>query len=56
MVQQVGDSFPGLTARRYARDCAEIYLTFPEAARYLRIGAKARCSSTRGRRSIRPRR
>ncbi len=40
MVQQVGDSFPGLTARRYARDCLEIYLTFPEAARYLRARAK----------------
>ncbi|MGH7669315.1 MAG: UDP-N-acetylglucosamine--N-acetylmuramyl-(pentapeptide) pyrophosphoryl-undecaprenol N-acetylglucosamine transferase [Gemmatimonadaceae bacterium] len=36
MAQQVGDSVPGLTARRYARDCAEIYLTFPEAARFLR--------------------
>jgi UDP-N-acetylglucosamine--N-acetylmuramyl-(pentapeptide) pyrophosphoryl-undecaprenol N-acetylglucosamine transferase len=36
IVQQVGDSFPGLTARRYARFCKEIYLTFPEAARYLR--------------------
>ncbi|OYV64175.1 MAG: hypothetical protein B7Z72_13590 [Gemmatimonadetes bacterium 21-71-4] len=36
IVQQVGDSFPGLTARRYSRDCAEIYLTFPEAARFLR--------------------
>ncbi|HEX8724750.1 MAG TPA: UDP-N-acetylglucosamine--N-acetylmuramyl-(pentapeptide) pyrophosphoryl-undecaprenol N-acetylglucosamine transferase [Gemmatimonadaceae bacterium] len=41
MVQQVGDSFPGLTARRYARDCEEIYLTFPEAARYLRVRSKA---------------
>ncbi len=36
LVQQVGDSFPGLTARRYARDCVEIYLAFPEAARFLR--------------------
>ena len=37
IVQQVGDSFPGLTARRYSRDCAEIYVTFPEAARFLRV-------------------
>ncbi len=40
IVEQVGDSFPGLTARRYARDCVEIYLTFPEAARYLRVRSK----------------
>ncbi|HEY5218731.1 MAG TPA: glycosyltransferase, partial [Gemmatimonadaceae bacterium] len=37
IVQQVGDSYPGITARRYARDCVEIYLTFPEAGRYLRV-------------------
>ncbi len=41
IVQQVGDSFPGITARRYARDCVEIYLTFPEAARYLRVRSKS---------------
>jgi UDP-N-acetylglucosamine--N-acetylmuramyl-(pentapeptide) pyrophosphoryl-undecaprenol N-acetylglucosamine transferase len=46
IVQQVGDSFPGLTARRYARDCAEIYLTFPEAARYLRVRDKSRLIDT----------
>jgi UDP-N-acetylglucosamine--N-acetylmuramyl-(pentapeptide) pyrophosphoryl-undecaprenol N-acetylglucosamine transferase len=40
IVQQVGDSFPGLTARRYARDCLEIYLTFPEAARFLRARSR----------------
>ncbi len=40
MAQQVGDSFPGLTARRYARYCDEIYLTFPEAARFLRAGPR----------------
>lgn len=39
MVQQVGDSFPGLTARRYARDCVEVYLTFPEAGRFLRTSS-----------------
>ncbi|HEU4990414.1 MAG: glycosyltransferase [Gemmatimonadota bacterium] len=39
IVQQVGDSYPGITARRYARDCVEIYLTFPEAARFLRARA-----------------
>jgi UDP-N-acetylglucosamine--N-acetylmuramyl-(pentapeptide) pyrophosphoryl-undecaprenol N-acetylglucosamine transferase len=41
IVQQVGDSYPGLTARRYARDCAEIYLAFPEAARALRASNPA---------------
>jgi UDP-N-acetylglucosamine--N-acetylmuramyl-(pentapeptide) pyrophosphoryl-undecaprenol N-acetylglucosamine transferase len=40
IVQQVGDSFPGLAARRYARDSVEIYLTFPEAAPYLRPHSK----------------
>jgi UDP-N-acetylglucosamine--N-acetylmuramyl-(pentapeptide) pyrophosphoryl-undecaprenol N-acetylglucosamine transferase len=40
IVQQVGDSFPGLTARRYARHCVEIYLAFPEAGRFLRTGAR----------------
>ncbi len=41
IVEQVGDSFPGITARRYARDCVEVYLTFPEAARYLRVRSKS---------------
>ncbi len=46
MVQQVGDSYPGLTARRYARDCAEIYLAFPEAARFLHVSDPARLIDT----------
>ncbi len=46
IVQQVGDSYPGLTARRYARDCAEIYLTFPEAARFLRVPDRTRLIDT----------
>lgn len=40
IAQQVGDSYPGLTARRYARYCDEIYLTFPEAERFLRPGPR----------------
>lgn len=35
MVQQAGDSFPGLTARFFSRWSREIYLNFPEAARAL---------------------
>ena len=46
IVQQVGDSYPGLTARRYAPFCEEIYLTFPEAARLLRIRDKSRLVDT----------
>lgn len=46
IVQQVGDSFPGLTARRYARSCEEIYLTFPEAARFLRAGPRTKLVDT----------
>lgn len=46
IVQQVGDSYPGLTARRYARDCAEIYLTFPEAARLLRVSDRSKLVDT----------
>ena len=46
IVQQVGDSYPGLTARRYAPYCAEIYLTFPEAARFLRVRDKSRLIDT----------
>ena len=36
MVQQAGDSLPGLTARAFSRWSREIYLNFPEAARVLK--------------------
>ena len=36
IVQQAGDSYPGLTARTFSRWSYEIYLNFPEAARVLR--------------------
>ena len=36
MVQQAGDSFPGLTARAFSRWSREIYLNFPEAAGLLK--------------------
>lgn len=36
LVQQVGDSYPGLTARSFSRWSREIYLNFPEAARSLK--------------------
>ncbi len=36
IVQQVGDSLPGLTARAFSRWSREIYLNFPEAAGALR--------------------
>jgi UDP-N-acetylmuramate--alanine ligase len=36
LVQQAGDSIPGLTARWFSRWSREIYLTFPEAKRYLK--------------------
>ena len=35
LVQQAGDSLPGLTARGFSRWSREIYLNFPEAARVL---------------------
>jgi UDP-N-acetylglucosamine--N-acetylmuramyl-(pentapeptide) pyrophosphoryl-undecaprenol N-acetylglucosamine transferase len=35
LVQQAGDSLPGLTARAFSRWSREIYLNFPEAARAL---------------------
>jgi UDP-N-acetylglucosamine--N-acetylmuramyl-(pentapeptide) pyrophosphoryl-undecaprenol N-acetylglucosamine transferase len=35
MVQQAGDSHPGITARGFARWSREIYLAFPEAGRML---------------------
>jgi UDP-N-acetylglucosamine--N-acetylmuramyl-(pentapeptide) pyrophosphoryl-undecaprenol N-acetylglucosamine transferase len=37
MVQQAGDVVPGITARFFSRWSREIYLNFPEAARYLRV-------------------
>lgn len=36
LVQQAGDSFPGLTARLFSRWSREMYLAFPEAAKYLK--------------------
>lgn len=36
IVQQAGDSVPGLTARVFSRWSREIYLNFPEASRHLR--------------------
>lgn len=36
MVQQAGDSHPGITARSFSRFSREIYLAFPEAARVLK--------------------
>ena len=36
IVQQAGDSFPGLTARAFSRYSREIYLNFPEAAQVLK--------------------
>ena len=36
IVQQAGDSHPGLTARAFSRWSREMYLSFPEAARSLR--------------------
>lgn len=36
IVQQVGDSFPGLTARAFSRWSREVYLNFPEAARSMK--------------------
>jgi UDP-N-acetylglucosamine--N-acetylmuramyl-(pentapeptide) pyrophosphoryl-undecaprenol N-acetylglucosamine transferase len=37
-VLQEQNSYPGLTMRVFARWASEIYLGFPEAARYLRLG------------------
>lgn len=36
MVQQAGDSLPGLTARAFSRWSREVYLNFPEAASVLK--------------------
>ncbi|HET9424310.1 MAG TPA: UDP-N-acetylglucosamine--N-acetylmuramyl-(pentapeptide) pyrophosphoryl-undecaprenol N-acetylglucosamine transferase [Gemmatimonadaceae bacterium] len=38
MVQQAGDSHPGITARLFARWSREIYLAFPEAAKVFGAG------------------
>ena len=38
IVQQAGDSVPGLTARAFSRHSREVYLSFPEAAGVLRAG------------------
>jgi UDP-N-acetylglucosamine--N-acetylmuramyl-(pentapeptide) pyrophosphoryl-undecaprenol N-acetylglucosamine transferase len=42
MVQQAGDSHPGITARMFARWSREIYLAFPEAAAVFGFDAKDR--------------
>jgi UDP-N-acetylglucosamine--N-acetylmuramyl-(pentapeptide) pyrophosphoryl-undecaprenol N-acetylglucosamine transferase len=39
IVQQAGDSHPGITARGFSRWSREIYLAFPEASRILRANA-----------------
>jgi UDP-N-acetylglucosamine--N-acetylmuramyl-(pentapeptide) pyrophosphoryl-undecaprenol N-acetylglucosamine transferase len=36
IVQQAGDSYPGLTARAFSRFSREVYLNFPEAMRVLK--------------------
>jgi UDP-N-acetylglucosamine--N-acetylmuramyl-(pentapeptide) pyrophosphoryl-undecaprenol N-acetylglucosamine transferase len=36
MVQQAGDSVPGLTARAFSKSTQEFYLNFPEAAKVLK--------------------
>jgi UDP-N-acetylglucosamine--N-acetylmuramyl-(pentapeptide) pyrophosphoryl-undecaprenol N-acetylglucosamine transferase len=36
MVQQAGDSVPGLTARAFSKSTREFYLNFPEAAKVLK--------------------
>jgi UDP-N-acetylglucosamine--N-acetylmuramyl-(pentapeptide) pyrophosphoryl-undecaprenol N-acetylglucosamine transferase len=36
MVQQAGDSLPGLTARAFSKSSLEFYLNFPEAAKVLK--------------------
>lgn len=42
IVQQAGDSHPGITARGFARWSREIYLAFPEAARVFGLGDRGR--------------
>ena len=49
IVQQAGDSYPGLTARAFRRWTREYYLAFPEAGRV--IGARRRNTWTPVRRS-----
>jgi UDP-N-acetylglucosamine--N-acetylmuramyl-(pentapeptide) pyrophosphoryl-undecaprenol N-acetylglucosamine transferase len=40
VVQQIADSYPGLTARWFVRFCREAYLGYPEAAEYLRPSSR----------------
>lgn len=40
IVQQIADSFPGVTARGFARFSRECYLGYPEAARVIRGGRR----------------
>src|SRR3954470_13054550 len=42
MVQQAGDSHPGITARMFAPWSREIYLAFPEAAAVFHLDLKDR--------------
>jgi UDP-N-acetylglucosamine--N-acetylmuramyl-(pentapeptide) pyrophosphoryl-undecaprenol N-acetylglucosamine transferase len=37
IVEQTGDSMPSLTARLFSRWAREVYLSFPESARHLRV-------------------
>jgi UDP-N-acetylglucosamine--N-acetylmuramyl-(pentapeptide) pyrophosphoryl-undecaprenol N-acetylglucosamine transferase len=37
IVEQTGDSLPSLTARLFSRWAREVYLSFPESARHLRV-------------------
>ena len=39
IVEQTGDSLPSLTARLFSRWAREIYLSFPESARHLKVRA-----------------
>ena len=54
IVQQAGDSHPGLTARAFRRWTREIYLGFPEAARVLGGDPRAAASTPARRSSRRP--
>ena len=53
IVQQAGDSYPGLTARAFRRWTSEYYLAFPEAGRV--IGGEASQHVDTGRPSSRRR-
>lgn len=39
IVEQTGDSMPSLTARLFSRWAREVYLSFPESARHLKVRA-----------------